>query len=120
VKAVEAAAIPVVLPTDKDATLGRVLGEMRNTQQKWELAIDDRDGQRAPSDGVVAMIALLWHGQRDRHAGPAMKLPTLEAARMAVHAAATLVQWFTSGHVYKTAGLRALADEVEPNPDAQQ
>jgi hypothetical protein len=35
VKAVEAAAIPLVLPNDTLATLGKLLGEMRDHPAKW-------------------------------------------------------------------------------------
>ncbi|MFI0446605.1 hypothetical protein [Actinomadura sp. 6N118] len=101
VKAVEAITIPEVLPKDRDATLGRVLGQLKATADKWTVSIDDRDGQAASSAAVIAMIDLLWWGQRDRHAGPEMKAASLEAARMAVHTAATVVQWFTSGHIHK-------------------
>ncbi|GAB2467896.1 hypothetical protein GCM10027187_40070 [Streptosporangium sandarakinum] len=102
VKAAEAVTIPAVLPRDRGATLGKVLGEMKNTRARWTLSIDDKVGQPASADAVIEMIALLWHGQRDRHSGPEMKLTTLEAARMAVHTAATLVQWFTSGNVHRS------------------
>jgi hypothetical protein len=102
VKAVEAITIPAVLSKDKDATLGKVLGEMRGTRAKWTLTIDDKAGQPASGDAVIELIALLWHGQRDRHSGPGMKLATPEVAQMAVHTAATLVQWFTSGNVHRS------------------
>lgn len=42
----------------------------------------------------------LWQGQTSRHGGQTPTSPeTLEAARAAVHLAATIVQWFTSGAV---------------------
>ncbi|MFD9947675.1 hypothetical protein ACFWYW_46585 [Nonomuraea sp. NPDC059023] len=101
VKAVEAVVIPVTTPNDKQATLGKALSHLRNTAASWSLVIDDKNGDPAPIDAVIAMIALLWHGQRDRHAGPAMKPASLEAARTAVHGAATLVHWFSTGAVQK-------------------
>lgn len=80
-RAVEGAAIPVTLPNDRLATLGKVL---------------------APADAVVGMIALLWEGQRDRHAGGPISQPvTQEAAQTAVHLAVTLVQWFSAGAIYR-------------------
>lgn len=103
IKAVEAITIPAVLPKDNTATLGKVLKHLEDTADKWTVSIDDRDGQPASAGAVIAMIGLLWWGQRDRHAGPKMKVASLEAARMAVHTAATLVQWFSSGHVRKEA-----------------
>ena len=49
---------------------------------------------------IVAMISLLWDNQSSRHGGV---LPTRdelpEEARAAVHLAAVLVQWFSSGAV---------------------
>lgn len=49
------------------------------------------------------MINLLWTGQTDRHAGQATLERVDQApAEMAVHLAATLVQWFASGHVRPT------------------
>jgi len=51
------------------------------------------------------MIALLWEGHRDRHAGgPTTALITQPAAEAAVHLAAVLVQWFSSGAVRRKAG----------------
>jgi hypothetical protein len=48
------------------------------------------------------MIALLWEGQRDRHAGGPISQPvTQEAAQTAVHLAVTLVQWFSAGAIYR-------------------
>ncbi|MGC5015133.1 hypothetical protein ACLQ2R_30595 [Streptosporangium sp. DT93] len=101
VKAVEAVVIPMTIPNDGIATLGKALAHMKSTQAKWNLAIDDKSGQPASLEAVIALIGLLWHGQRDRHAGPSMKPATQEAAQTALHAAVTLVQWFTSGAVRK-------------------
>ncbi len=101
VKAVEAAVIPVTIPNDGKATLGKALTHIKNTSAKWSLAIDDQAGQPASADAAIALIELLWHGQRDRHAGPSMKPATRESAQTAVHAAVTLVHWFTSGAIHK-------------------
>jgi hypothetical protein len=50
----------------------------------------------------VELINLLWHGQRDRHAGGPTSSPiTQRAAETAVHAAALLVHWFTEGSIRK-------------------
>ena len=57
----------------------------------------------AGTDPLLAVINLLWTGQTDRHAGQATLERVDQApAEMAVHLAATLVQWFASGHVRPT------------------
>lgn len=105
VRAVEAAAIPLVLPADPLPTLGKVLASLRQGAAKWELVIADKNGAPAPIDSVIAMIGLLWCGHRDRHAGGPTTAPiTQPAAEAAVHLAATLVHWFSSGAVRRKPG----------------
>jgi len=98
--AVEAVAVPVINPKEASAHLGHVYGQLRNQSHLYELAITDKSGAPASVQPVTELIGLLWHGHTDRHEGnaPAV-LITPEAAQMAVHAAATLVQWFASGAV---------------------
>jgi hypothetical protein len=100
IKAVEAAAVPIVEPNHARATLGSVLGTLKAGQADWELAILGPDRTRCDAEVVVAMLELLWRGQSDRHAG---NVPTVaisaEAALMAVHLAATLVHWFNTGAI---------------------
>jgi hypothetical protein len=103
VRAVEAAAIQVFVPDQAKATLGHVLGELKADLQRptrrWELAILGPD--RIPRDvgPLVAMLELLWQGHCDRHPGPDSVPMPPDAAPMAVHLAATMVQWFTTGAV---------------------
>jgi hypothetical protein len=98
VKAVEAVLVPLVLPGEKRATLGGVLGKWKTTANQWELAIADGDANPASIDPLISLTSLLWHGHRDRHAGtPTAVDVTPEAARMATHAAATIVQWTVEG-----------------------
>jgi hypothetical protein len=53
---------------------------------------------------ITALIGLLREGHTDRHEGNRPALPiTQEAAEMAVHAAAMLVQWFSSGAIRRKA-----------------
>ncbi|MDX6717117.1 MAG: hypothetical protein QOH30_3675 [Baekduia sp.] len=91
VKAVEAAAHPVVSPKREKATLGSMLGDMRAHPQKWSFVLEDLDT-------VIAMATTLWthhyrHGteQRDDH--------TLDEADTAVHLALVLVRLFTGNAV---------------------
>jgi hypothetical protein len=102
IKAVEAAAHAVVQPNNAKATLGTMLGEIRNARHKFRTAIT------VPTTGdpiavAEAMMRALWEGQTSRHGGQSGTVPeTLEAARAGVHLAAALVQWFVSGAVTRT------------------
>jgi hypothetical protein len=99
IKAVEAAAAPVITPNDRRATLGTIRGALRSAPDRWNLAIQRSTG---PFDATTldAMLTLLWEGQTDRHGGINPTVPIeLDAAQAAVHLAATLVQWFESGAV---------------------
>jgi hypothetical protein len=99
IKAVEAATIPVVLPRDRMATLGKVIGELRHHPERWRLAVRTPEGGTDIST-LLAMLRLLWEGQTDRHGTSTAPVPvTAEAAESAVHLAVTLVQWFHSGAV---------------------
>jgi hypothetical protein len=95
IKAVEAAAAPVISPKDLKATLGTMLGQLRPTAALWRFAI-------APHtmDRVIHAMETLWDGQTDRHGGNHKTIPiTPEAAQAAVLLAATLVHWFATGAV---------------------
>jgi hypothetical protein len=93
IKAVEAAAAPVVTPNHLKATLGTIIGEMRARPAAYDFAISPGDAET-----VVAMMALLWNGQTDRHGGNKQTVPITPASgKAAVHLAATLVHWFASG-----------------------
>jgi hypothetical protein len=96
IKAIEAAVIPVVLPADPRATLGKALAHLRGTADQWELGISDADGAPAGVAPLVSLLGLIWQGHRDRHAGtPTAVRVSPEAAEMAVHAAAMTVHWIS-------------------------
>lgn len=97
IKAVEAALAPVVSPTNLRATLGTLIGEVRNKPESFALAIED--GQHSDGVGtVVGLMRVLWEGQTSRHGGVTpTRHETVQEAQAAVHIAATLVQWATSG-----------------------
>ncbi|MFF4119550.1 hypothetical protein ACFY0P_39750 [Streptomyces sp. NPDC001714] len=100
IRAVEAAAIPVVLPNGTKETLGKVLAHLTQATDKWELAIGGQN--RGAIGPLTEMIRLLWQGHVARHAGgPTFRLQHQDEAQMAVHLAATLVHWFTTGAVRK-------------------
>jgi hypothetical protein len=68
IKAVEAAAIPLISPRNPRATLGTVLRDLDNSKTQWQLAISGPDGTGNITP-LLAMIRLLWQGQSDRHGG---------------------------------------------------
>jgi len=112
IKAVEVASIPVVIPKDPTATLGKVVGAMRSTPTKWT-AIFDRSVsagfgahgpqvEYTPVESVVLMVDLLWRNQTGRHGvdepWPAGVVSQAQA-EWAVHLALVLVHLFRSGAV---------------------
>ncbi|MFD6451999.1 hypothetical protein ACFWF3_14555 [Nocardia sp. NPDC060220] len=102
VLAVEAAAIPVVVPAQAGATLGHVLGQLDRQGHLYAVAIRDKSGVSVPVTAVVLMIRMLWEGHTDRHEGVTPAIPiTKDAAQMAATLAVTLVQWFVSGAVQR-------------------
>ncbi|MFD7555170.1 hypothetical protein ACFV9E_11645 [Streptomyces sp. NPDC059835] len=101
IKAVESAAHAVIQPNNAKATLGTMLGEIKNARHKFTTAIPSPAGD--PIAPVETMMRALWEGQTSRHGAQSGTVPeTLEAARAGVHLAATLVQWFASGAVVRT------------------
>ncbi|MFJ5728345.1 hypothetical protein [Streptomyces paradoxus] len=101
IKAVECAAHSVIQPNNGKATLGTMLGEIRNARHKFGAAIPSPVGD--PIAPAEAMMRALWEGQTSRHGARTATVPeTLAAARAGVHLAAALVQWFVSGAVIRT------------------
>ncbi|MFJ8745810.1 hypothetical protein ACIRL2_41440 [Embleya sp. NPDC127516] len=97
IKAVECAAHAVVQPNHTKATLGTMLGELKSVPHKFAFTVATGPDQIAVPR---AMMQLLWDGQTSRHGKQTPTRPeTLNEARVAVHTAATLVQWFVSGAI---------------------
>ena len=100
VRAVEDVACPIFLPNAPRPTLGGVRAHLADAGHQYELVIDDENAAPASVDALTAMIGLLWYGHRDRHEGGPTSAPiSPEAAQAAVHLAATLVQWLSTGTV---------------------
>lgn len=100
VKAVEDAAIPVVCPNDRTATLGKVIGVVNGGT--WRLPHLREDPASPTHDVLVGMMRTLWVGQHDRHGGPStVDVPavTQAEAESAVMLAVALVGWFETGKV---------------------
>ncbi|MFE2888523.1 hypothetical protein [Streptomyces sp. NPDC059272] len=101
IKAAEAAAHDTIEPRNAKATLGTMLGVIRNAPAKFDTALSTPAGKE-PIVPVEAMMRALWEGQTSRHGARTTTVPeTLEAARAGFHLAATIVQLFTSGAVTK-------------------
>lgn len=99
IKAVEAAAIPVVSPKNGSATLGTVIGQVR-ADGDWIIPLTREKDPGHVAGMLLSMLEALWVGQSDRHGSPLPPISiTSEAAQAAVLMATTLVQWFQSGTV---------------------
>lgn len=102
IKAVEAAAQPVIAPKEpKKATLGKMNFEMSNPDRvgTWRVTLP---GPRGDDDltAVVAMCRSLWNNQTSRHgSGHPTRYETQAEAEAAVQLAMVLVSWFTGGAI---------------------
>ncbi|MFI1152558.1 hypothetical protein [Streptomyces sp. NPDC020817] len=102
IKAVECALHDTIQPNNRKATLGTMKGELPQIRNKLRSAVTGPNGSEG-LDTVLHLMALLWEGQTSRHgARDQTRDETPEAAQMAVHLAATLVQWFASGAISRT------------------
>jgi hypothetical protein len=105
VRAVEAAAKLVVSPNNSSATLGTMIHDLEVAPKKWVIRLSTPPGFDKV-DALVNMIKLLWKAQFDRHGTPDENVPinvSNDEAETALHLATTLVQWFTSGGVTRSA-----------------
>jgi hypothetical protein len=96
VLAAEFVVCAVVIPKDPQPSLGKAIPALRDAPTKFQSTLGE-DGIEA----AIAMMKALWR-QHKRHAGTDSTEPivtTQEEAEAAVHLAATLVHWFTSGVV---------------------
>jgi hypothetical protein len=101
VRAVEAIAVEKVVPHQRDATLGNVIGQLANDGD-WRLPL--REDERHPTDElVIGMLRTLFRGHRDRHGSWDYSHVTLEEARTAVGLAVILVDWFAGGLIARRA-----------------
>jgi hypothetical protein len=95
IKAVEAAAKPVISPQNHKATLGTIVADMRAKPEKWRFVLDHSDTER-----VTSMCEAVWKGQIDRHGtdDPNAPLHVGHAeADAAFHLALSLVRIFAGG-----------------------
>ena len=95
VRAVEAAARPVVTPKDDLATLGKMIPALRDKSEKWETVIGD-------VDTVRKMMKTILKSQFDRHGTDDTAKPlnvSQPEAEAAVQMGVTLVQLFRTGAI---------------------
>jgi hypothetical protein len=98
VRAVEAAAIPVVLPNDIGATLGKVIGHLASTRDRWSFVLPQRRDGQPSVQTIIDTMGALWTSQYDRHVTQGVSLhigqPEADAA---LPLAALLVHWLRTG-----------------------
>jgi hypothetical protein len=97
VRAVEAAAKPVLSPDNPRATLGTMIGALRDMPEKWRVGLEHGEPTQ-----VLGMCQLLWKGQIDRHGSDdadARLNVSQEEADSAFYLGVALVRLFTSGAV---------------------
>lgn len=99
IKAAEAALIPIVVPAQKKATMGHVLGALRQKEGPWRLLVAGAAGTHDVAP-LVGMLQLLWPNP-DRHASGQSRAPKLEEAQAVVQLTATIVQWARDGVLTK-------------------
>lgn len=101
VRAVEAAAAPVISPNDKLPTLGKMISGFRSKPEKWDFAFKV-DSATDPRAVLLGMLQMLWTNEYTRHVDPNIQAPlhvSQEEAESAVVLALSLVNWFISGAV---------------------
>ena len=101
IRAVEAAAKPVVSPTNTLTTLGTIISDISAKPEKWKFSLTPESGAD-PFEALLGQMRLIWKGQLDRHGTDDDAVPvsvSIAEAEVALHIAALLVHLFTSGAV---------------------
>lgn len=97
IRAVEAAAAPVVLPKDKRQQLSKIVQALKE-RKSWTLVLEQRDdGYPNQHLVLIGMLETLVFAQQSRHGGG--EPPSLLQALSHVQLASTLVAWFATGAV---------------------
>jgi hypothetical protein len=91
---------PVVVPRQAVATLGYVIGRLRD-DGNWSLPFTREDPATPTSDTVLGLCQALWKGHHDRHGGDANAPQSVgqEDAEAAVQIAVFLVHGFATGMI---------------------
>jgi len=103
VKAIEVLLKPIVSPADDNATLGKMIGALRQAPGKWECKLPDRvykaNGETNVKPGIEVFIdALATIGyQPDRHGSDQPQDVDEATARSVLFLATTVVGWLRDG-----------------------
>lgn len=102
VKAVEAAAFPIIIPNNPKATLGKANSAIREAPAgKYTSVLKDGGGV----DAILGVMELLWKNQpRHGKAGAGARTVSPAQAEAALHTALMLLQWFERGFLTNTSG----------------
>jgi hypothetical protein len=98
VRAVEAAAKPVILPDNDRATLGQMIAAMRDKPEKWQTTM-------GTVNHVCETMETVWTSQLDRHGTDDESVPlnvSQPEADAAFHWCLTLARLFVGGHVRRS------------------
>jgi hypothetical protein len=101
VRAIEAAAAPILTPDDPRPSLGKMNAVLRDGMSKWDFAFTV-DSAVEPKVVLLQMMQLIWTNEYSRHVDADDTVPlhvSQEEAESAVVLALTLVNWFTSGSI---------------------
>ena len=96
VRAVEAALQPIISPNDRQATLGKMIAELRERDGAFVFILEPRDKQSVAR--VRGLLELLWTSHHDRHGnGTDFEPATPGEARAAFGIAILIVDWVNEG-----------------------
>lgn len=98
IKAMEAAAWPVVTPNNNSATLGHILGEIKAHPHNWHTKITEQQANLGSAMTANAM-QLVWEGHTDRHGTASPVAIAQDAAEQAVFTAVMVCNYFNRGYV---------------------
>jgi len=103
IRAVEAAAKPIISPTNASTTLGTIIADIESKPSKWRFPLTPESGVSG-MESTAALMRLIWKSQLDRHGTDDEGKPitvSLEEAEAALHISALLVHLLTSGRIVK-------------------
>jgi hypothetical protein len=104
IRAVEAAAKPLVSPNNPSTTLGTLISNMSDKPSKWTFSLSP-EAIDTPIETVINLMHLLWKAQLDRHGTDDELVPLVvspEEAETALHTSALLVFYFSAGPISLT------------------
>ncbi|GEM_PF-1173931 len=98
IKAMEAAAWPIVTPQNNSATLGHIIGELKANPGKWQSAL--REAEVNLGVGVIRQsMQVVWEGHSDRHGTGTPQDISQEAAEQSIFTAVTVCVHFNRGYI---------------------